>query len=128
MITARVLTVIAPTVELRLADMTDRSVLGRFGIAGDVSAGADYAPTQEWSLRLWDAGFDGIYYAARHDPQFTERSVALFGAPGDQTASERKRFDVASAAISDDVLAELLTYYGIVLVPAAGLTDDAGDR
>jgi hypothetical protein len=107
MITARYLTVIAPIVELRLADMTGRSVLGQFGIAGDVSAGADYAPPQEWAHRLWEAGFDGIYYAARHDPQFTERSVALFGAPGDQTANERKRFDVASAPIPDDVLAEL---------------------
>lgn len=64
---------------LRLADLTDRTVIGRFRIAGDLSTGGDYRQSQEWAARFYDAGFDGVFYAARHDPSFTERSVALFG-------------------------------------------------
>jgi hypothetical protein len=70
--------------DLRLADLTDRSVVGRFGITGDYSMGADYSPAQALSAELFAAGFDGISYRLRHDPEMQLNGVALFGAPGEQ--------------------------------------------
>ena len=64
--------------ELRVADLTDRSVLGNFGITGDISMSADYGEAQKLSARLNDEGFDGILYRARHDPEMRLESVALF--------------------------------------------------
>lgn len=78
----RSLTELALTRSLNLADLTDRSVLGRYGITGDVSAGTDYQPSQQLAATLYEAGCDGIYYTARHDPAFQERSVAVFGGAG----------------------------------------------
>jgi len=71
---------------LKLGDLTERVVLGRYGLAGDISTGTGtaYHPSQEFAARLYELGFDGIYYTARHDPAFLERSVAVFGGSGDQ--------------------------------------------
>ena len=66
------------TDDLRLADLTHRAVLGKFGITGDVSMGADYSASQELSASLHGDGFDGILYRLRHDPQMLLESVALF--------------------------------------------------
>ena len=118
MVRERSLTTMSPTIPLRLADLTQRRVLGEYGIAGDVSAGRDHRPSQQWAHRLAEAGFDGIYYAARHDPQFTERSVALFGTAGDQsTGEDAKRFEVSEAPIDDELLSRLVDEFSITVVP-----------
>ena len=64
--------------DLRLADLSHRSVLGRFGVTAAHSTGTDYAPSQQLSGRLHDAGYDGIVYRARHDPKMQLEAVAVF--------------------------------------------------
>lgn len=49
---------------LRLADLTARSILGRYGLAGDISTGTDYRSGQTVAGTLYELGFDGIYYTA----------------------------------------------------------------
>lgn len=66
---------------LRLADLTKRTVLGRFGVTAAHSTGTDYGPAQSLSLRLHTAGFDGLVYRVRHDPELQLEVIALFGAP-----------------------------------------------
>lgn len=75
-----------PTRELRVADLTDRSVLGNFGVTAAVSMSADYGEAQKLSARLNDEGFDGILYRARHDPEMRLESVALFDTSSAVTA------------------------------------------
>lgn len=78
----RVLATIYLTSDVRLADMTHPSVIGRFGLTAEASTGAEgttYPRTQRWAMRLREAGFAGIHYAARHDPSLGSRSIALFG-------------------------------------------------
>lgn len=43
---------------------------------------APSSSAQEWALRLFQAGFGGIWYTARHDPRGDLHSIALFGKPG----------------------------------------------
>jgi hypothetical protein len=74
----RNLAVLAPSRELRLADLTNRYVLGEFGLTADISVASDYTISQLWSVALRRAGFDGIRYIARHDPACRSTSYALF--------------------------------------------------
>lgn len=64
--------------DLRLADLSHRSVLGRFGVTAAHSTGTDYTLSQALSSRLHDAGYDGIAYRVRHDPQMELEAVAVF--------------------------------------------------
>jgi hypothetical protein len=41
----------------RLADVTDRSVLGRWNLTAEIGAGDDYEGSQLWAERLFEAGF-----------------------------------------------------------------------
>ena len=85
-------TVYVPS-DIKLADMTHASIVGRFGLTAEASAGDEvstYPITQAWAEQLREAGFSGVHYAARHDPTLASRSVALFGkavASGDTNAS-----------------------------------------
>ena len=45
-----------------VADLTDRAVLGEFGITAAHSMGTDYGPAQELAGHLFEAGFDGVAY------------------------------------------------------------------
>lgn len=74
----------------RLADATDRRAL-RWGVTAELAAGRDYAGAQQWAERLFQAGFAGIWYAARHDPSGDLHSIALFGKPGAPSRSLRRR-------------------------------------
>lgn len=65
----------------RLADLTDRRALG-YGVTGELSSGGDYPGAQAWAERLFQAGFGGLWYTARHDPRGDLHSVALFAKPG----------------------------------------------
>ena len=80
MINERVLAEVYMPSDLRLADLTNPQVLGKFGISNDLSMGNEadaYALAQQWALRLWQAGFSGLYYGARRDVELQTRSVAL---------------------------------------------------
>ena len=117
MINERALSALSLTRPLRLADLTDRSVLGDFGITGDLSAGADYTQSQQWAARLYKAGLDGIFYAARHDPAFTERSAAVFG--NEDTGT--KLFEVVTEPIPEALVDEACDEFGFTVWPATPL-------
>lgn len=89
MIDDRVLAEIYLPCDARLADLTNPVVLGRFGITNELSTGdpeITYPIGQQWAMRLWQAGFSGVCYPARHDVELATRSVALFGKPGLESA------------------------------------------
>ena len=65
--------------DLLVADLTQRSVLGRYGVTAAHSTGSDYHPSQRLGIPLHDAGFDGICYRIRHDPSMALEAVAAFG-------------------------------------------------
>jgi hypothetical protein len=79
----RVLSMLAPVADLSIADLTNRTVLGDFGVTATHSTGGDYGPAQTLAVNLFDAGFDGILYRVRHDPAMELEAVALFGEPGE---------------------------------------------
>jgi hypothetical protein len=87
-------------------------VLGRYGIAADISVGTDYGPSQRLASDLYASGFDGIYYTARHDPAFLERSAAVFGGAGDE-----KLFAVTTYPIPPDVIGQGITEFGLTVLP-----------
>lgn len=68
---------------VEVADLTDRSVLGTFGITAAHSVGSDYESAQELASRLFEVGFDGVVYRVRHDPAMALEAIALFGEPGE---------------------------------------------
>lgn len=108
----RSLSEVVPTVPLHLADLTDRQVLGHYGVTGDISAGTDYGPSQALADELYRAGFDGTYYTARHDPAFLERSVAVFG-----TASAAKLFTLSTGPVPVDLVNEAARDFGLIVLP-----------
>jgi hypothetical protein len=121
-IESRCLSQIGTTRDSRLADLTDPRVLGRFGLTGEASAGGieTYPTCQQWAAALFAAGFDGVRYYARHDPQLTSTSVAVFGPPGpDDKLLETLVPPVALSAF--DQLDELTDHFGYVIVPTTAL-------
>lgn len=69
---------------LRVADLTDRSIVGRWGLTAAIWAEGDYALPQAWAVSLHAAGFAGIWYPAAHDVIGDYHSLALFGKAGHQ--------------------------------------------
>jgi hypothetical protein len=67
---------------MRVADVTDRTVVGRWHLSAELWAGDDYGGSQRWAQRLQQAGFGGIWYSASHDVRGGLHSLALFGKPG----------------------------------------------
>ena len=82
-----------------LADTTNRSVLGQFGVDASLSTGSDYGPAQELAANLFEAGLGGIRYRIRHDPKMELEAVALFGEPGEQPS--RFRQPILTVSIPD---------------------------
>lgn len=74
------LTIQSPT---DVADLTNRSVLGNFGVRASHSTGSDYGPSQRLAADLFDASLGGIRYRISHDPQMKLEAIALFGEPGE---------------------------------------------
>ena len=66
------------TRKVRLADLTNRSVLGGFGVTGGHSMDTSYLESQHLSSRLFDSCFDGVAYRVKHDPLMELEAVALF--------------------------------------------------
>ncbi|MGH9068658.1 MAG: RES family NAD+ phosphorylase [Acidimicrobiales bacterium] len=108
----RSLSEIVPTTSLSLADLTDRQVLGRYQITGDISTGTNYGPSQALADQLYRAGLDGIYYTARHDPAFQERSVAVFG-----TSTASKLFAISVGPIPTALVNEVAHNFGLIVLP-----------
>lgn len=117
------LTYLAAVTPLELADLTDRTVLGDFGVTGDVSTGTDYGPSQALASRLWNVGLDGIFYAARHDPSFSERSVAVFGMAGETADEATKRFDTVTVPIPQEVIDAVQDDFHLYVMPSTPLAD-----
>jgi RES domain-containing protein len=107
-VTARSLTTLDPIRELRLADCTHPEARS-FGVTAAIHSTPDYALTQRWALAFADAGFDGIEYLVSHDPSASERAVAVF--------AEAIR-STTSAAIPDDLAAEVQRRFGLLVLPA----------
>lgn len=123
----RVVATIYLASDVRLADMTHPSVVGRFGLTAEASAGAEgetYPRTQQWALRLREAGFGGIHYAARHDPTLGSRSIALFGKASSGQPSEPwsewlEDSTATTASIPRDLVDELCDTYGFTVLGSA---------
>ena len=115
LVNQRVISEIHVVDDFRIADLTDKTLARTFGIHGDLFAGENHQLTQEWAAALWDAGYRGVQYTARHDVAFTELSVALFAQPGvwpDMFKSEEPEpIDVA--------LLTTMASYGIEVIPDA---------
>jgi len=69
---------------VRVADVTDRMIMGRWHLSAELWAGDDYEGSQRWARRLHQAGFAGIWYSAAHDIRGDLHSLAFFGKPGDR--------------------------------------------
>lgn len=123
----------------RVADVTHESVVGEYGIFGDLSADSGRKLTQQWALALWRAGFGGVQYLAHHHPGFSERAIALFGRPGvhspdgfalDETGGDgfwqleypKPEPDGGPEPISDHLLSEMERRFRIQCVPSTPLT------
>ena len=100
-----------------IADLTDRAVLGDFGITAAHSTGTDYEPAQELAGRLFEAGLDGIAYRVRHDPAMRLEALALFGEPGE---TPNRFSQPKTTLISEDLIAAGRQFH-IEALPAAQL-------
>jgi hypothetical protein len=61
--------------------------------------------------------FDGIFYAARYDPSFTERSVAVFG----NEEFWVKLFEVVTQPIPAELVEAASQQFGFTVNPSAPL-------
>lgn len=98
--------------QLRLADLTARSALGRFGITVELSVTVEYEKTRLWAAAFAAAGFDGIRYTARHDPAAQLRSIALFGKAGVTPLGSAD-----SQALPPWLILKAATAFGITVAP-----------
>ena len=104
--------------DVRLADVTDRQVLGRWGLtakSGPVTTTSDpNCGPRDYGKRASAASGT----KQRHDPRADLHSIALFGKPGLQ----RDRFVAAgSVPISDELIDETTRIFGIEVLPATVL-------
>src|SRR5439155_16045864 len=97
---------------LLLADCTNPGARG-FGITAATHSTPDYDLTQRWALAFADAGFDGVYSLASHDPSAGEHGIALF-AEGSPRLPIAGIGSTASAPIPDDVVAEVQCRFGLL--------------
>ena len=114
------MTVVHLALDAELADFTSPSVLGAYRLSGAASAGGrrdTYERCQLWAAALFDAGFGGVRYRARHDPSLQSTSVRLFGPPGADTKTLVVVGELALAQLSD----QIAEHFGIRIVPSAPL-------
>ncbi|MEU1197835.1 RES family NAD+ phosphorylase [Streptomyces sp. NPDC005813] len=114
-----------------IADVTHESVVGDYGIFGDLSADGGRQLTQQWALAFWQAGFGGVQYRAHHHPGFSEQALALFGPPGVQSADGtdgpvlleylKPEPEGGPEPISDGLLQEMEERFRIFVIPSAPL-------
>jgi hypothetical protein len=103
--------------ELRSADMTSDKLVGKYQLDVRIATGEDYPLCQEWATALRQAGFDGIYYQARHGMSWGT-SIAFFGEPGHHPEAVNC---VGTSPISDAMVDELVAQYGYGILPSTPL-------
>ncbi|MFF7279103.1 RES family NAD+ phosphorylase [Streptomyces griseorubiginosus] len=119
LVNERVISELVPSEPFKIADLTDESVVGRYGIFGDLSAGDDYALTQEWGAALQQAGFQGVQYRASHHPQLNETSIALFGPAGvNRDLLKYLKDDGEPEPIYRSLLEEVRDRFDVEVIPA----------
>lgn len=102
---------------IEVADLTERAVLGAFGITAAHSTDTDYESSQDLASRLFEAGFDGIVHRVRHDPAMELEAVALFGEPGEVP----NRFNPPKSSPITQELIAAGRQFRIEVLPAAPL-------
>lgn len=118
----RVISELTPSQPYRIADLTHDSVVGNYGIFGDLSAGDDYALTQEWGAALQQVGFEGVQYHASHHPKLDEMSIALFGPPGvNWSLLQYLKDDGEPEPIYRSLLEEMRSRFEMRVIPATSL-------
>jgi len=118
-VASNVLATVRPSRELRLADMCDGRVLGRFGLTAETWTSGVYLRPQEWARALYQAGFDGILYGTRHDPAGQLRALAVFG-----SSSADPLLMESVEPIPEALVQQAFTDYGLIVdepPPLAGL-------
>ena len=104
---------------VRVADMTDRTIAGRWNLSAEIWAGDDYEGSQRWAQALSRAGFNGICYPARHDTQAILLSVAVFGKPGYQP-TEMIQYN-APQPIPPELIEDAARQFGVEVLPGSPL-------
>ncbi len=111
--------------DLRLFNLASPTARGAYRQAGldltaTVAAGDSYATSQRLARLAHGDGFDGVLYAARHDPSHAQVCVALFGPAGPQDPAAV--FDsTTTTTISDGLITEAQSTYGLIVVPFPAL-------
>ncbi len=101
---------------VRVADVTDRTIVGRWHLSAELWAGDDYEGSQRWAHRMHQAGFAGIWYSAAHDVRGGFHSLALFAKAGFQPdALLRYTDDPIPQSLIDDAGET----FGIEVLPTA---------
>jgi hypothetical protein len=113
----RALTKVTLAFDGKFADLTNRRVVGRYGVTAAHSTGTDYGPSQLLAAELFDAGFDGIRYRVRHDPAMELEGLALFGEPGETPS----RLGAPKTSPIPPWLIDAGRDFGIEVVPAVAL-------
>lgn len=95
----------------RVADTTSRRARG-FGITAEIATVVPYRLPQAWAAALDRDHFDGLVWAARHDPARGE-ALAVFGAGGERRRWRRGREE----AIGRELVARLRAEASIDVAP-----------
>lgn len=123
-IIARSVAALRTRADIRLADFTDRSIVGRFKLTASASAGADrdtIAACQRWAAALWSAGFSGVRYRARHDPSLRSMSYAVFSSPGEDDDANGPLEIAASLPLAMSTVTRLGREFGFAVEPPAAI-------
>jgi RES domain-containing protein len=105
--------------DVRLADLTHPSVVGRYGITNELSMGGEsvYPVAQRWATALWQAGFSGVLYAGRFDVTLQTRSIALFGKAEDEAQFE----ETTRIGPLHEIAEEMVALYGYSIISGRSL-------
>ena len=117
-IEARQLVDISPLRAVRLADVCNPVVLGQYGLTREICAVTDYDLPQRWAAALHQAGFDGVWYGPRHDPQGDLRAATLFGPPGGREPDQVGLRIVNRRPIPHAVIVRAAQDFGLYVVAA----------
>jgi hypothetical protein len=113
------LTELVSPAPLWIADLTDRTIMGRWHLDAGIWAVDDYEGSRRWAQALFEARFGGICYPTRHDVQGRLISVAVFGQPGYQPG----RFigTTPPRSIPPDLIERAAREFGLDVLPGVPL-------
>ena len=103
--------------DLRVADLTERRVLGHYGVTAAHSTSSNYGPSQQLGASLQAAGFDGIYYRISHDPAMLLEAVAIFSPPHGNCPSSTALNWSKGSNIPQDLITQADQEFGIQVLP-----------